>query len=427
MTNFSLATLGCKTNQFESNAIEQQLKNAGFTKLPFEEGADLVVINTCTVTSKTDAQSRNLIRKARRYNSNCRVVVTGCYAQIDPDTLAGMDGVALVIGNEQKQSFVSTLIAANLATPNRNEEQSVSDRSISGRSRAFLQIQNGCDAFCSYCIIPFARGRSRSFAESDIIRQTQELEAAGYNEVVLTGIHIGGYGKELEPQRSLLELIQTLLQATTTIHLRLGSIEPNEIPAALIDLISTEVRISAHLHIPLQAGNDRILTAMNRHYQIEEFASFIGSIHDKIDKVGIGLDVITGFPGETEEEFEQSYQFIESLPIAYLHVFPYSIRPGTPAATMANQLTGNVIKERAERLRQLSSLKEKRFAEAMIGKTVTGIIEEGSDAGLFKGTCDNYQSIWIRPNGRVEIQPGQRLTLRISKELHKGLPIADMA
>ena len=413
----SFATLGCKTNQFESAAMQESLQKAGFHIVPFAEGAELVIVNTCTVTNATDAQSRNLIRRARKLNSTCRVVVTGCYAQIDPDALRDLPGVSLVIGNEEKQRLLGYLesdldsnyvevsdirLAETVCLPPLT--------SFAGRSRAFVQIQNGCDAFCSYCIIPYARGASRSAHPDEILQQITELVESGYREIVLTGIHIGGYGADLQLPLTLNELVQRIELETDIHRLRLGSIEPTELTDELLETVASSPVICPHFHIPLQAGDDNVLQRMGRNYDRGLFARLVNKIRETLPSSAICLDVITGFPGETNREFDNTFYSIAGLPITDLHVFPYSKRPGTPAATLPDQVPGNVSKERAERLRHLAEEKHRFFAESFVGKDLEVVVEAGSKKGLLKGISRNYldirfpgdstlagQCVWIRP------------------------------
>lgn len=411
----ALATLGCKTNQFESAALEEQLGAAGWTIVPFDAGAELVIVNTCTVTAATDSQSRNLIRRARRLNPDCRVVVTGCYAQIDPATLRALPGVALVLGNAEKQDLLRLLGEEG------GENVHVSDlreaggsvptlTSFAERSRAFVQIQNGCNAFCSYCIIPFARGPSRSVAPELVLEQVQQLVAAGYPEVVLTGIHIGGYGLDLVPPANLTTLVKTILSDSPVHRLRLGSIEPTEIPEELIELLATSPALCPHLHIPLQAGDDAVLTRMNRHYDTTFFRALIKRLVARIPDLAIGLDLIAGFPGESAAEFANTLALIEALPVTHLHIFPYSKRPGTPAALMAAQVAPEVIKERAAQLRTLGGAKLDAFTRRFIGRELEVVVEGGGKGGVLRGISRNYLA--IRFSGDAALI-GQAVAVRI--------------
>jgi len=393
----SFATLGCKTNQFESAAMQEALKSAGYQIVGFADGADLVIVNTCTVTGATDAQSRNLIRRARRQNAACRVIVTGCYAQVDPQALRDLPGVSLVIGNEEKRRLLEFLqrdCQSNLVeVSDIRQAESVCLpplTSFAGRSRAFVQIQNGCDAFCSYCIIPYARGASRSADEHQILEQINGLVESGFREVVLTGIHIGGYGSDLTPASTLNDLIRRIEAESAIQRLRLGSIEPTELTDELLDTMTASRIVCPHLHIPLQAGNDAVLQRMGRTYKRGVFSCLIETARAALPDAAICLDVITGFPGETDREFSDAYDFIAGLPVTNLHVFPYSRRPGTPAAAMPSQVPGNISKARAGQLRDLAERKYASFAEGFVGQTLEVIVETGTSKGLMKGVSRNY-------------------------------------
>ncbi|MHB1398278.1 MAG: tRNA (N(6)-L-threonylcarbamoyladenosine(37)-C(2))-methylthiotransferase MtaB [Trichloromonadaceae bacterium] len=393
----ALATLGCKTNQFESAALEQMLRAAGYTPVPFEQGADLVVVNTCTVTAATDSQSRNLVRRARRLRPDCRVVVTGCYAQVDPAALQAIPGVSLVLGNEEKQDFLRLLQAGHaegtaLVSENRQAltTSALPVAAFAERSRAFVQIQTGCDAFCAYCIIPYARGRSRSVAADAVLAQVAQLVETGYPEIVLTGIHIGQYGADLAPQLTLLQLLRWIVAETGVQRLRLGSLEPTEMSTDLLDWVAQSEIICPHFHIPLQAGDDAVLKRMNRHYTAAQFTELVEQIHRRLPQAAIGLDVIAGFPGETETEFANTLALIEGLPISHLHVFPFSRRPGTPAATMSGQIAAEVIKARAATLRVLGEVKQQAFARRFVGQILEVVVEGQGKGGDSRGLSRNY-------------------------------------
>ena len=329
--------------------------------------------------------------------------MTGCYAQIDPQSLSVLPGVALVIGNQEKAHLLETLIGIDPSIPQiqvgdiRNS-QSIEPLSLTGfeqRSRAFVQIQNGCDAFCSYCIIPYARGRSRSVKMGDIVRQVEKLSVNGYPEVVLTGIHIGNYGRDFEQPTDLLALLRAIESSKFSGRLRLGSIEPTELSAGLYRYVAGAEWICPHFHIPLQAGDDDVLKRMSRHYSTAFFAELIGSIHSLRPDAAIGLDVITGFPGETESQFENTFSFLEQMPFSHLHVFPFSKRSGTPAATMAGQVSGTIIKERAARLRELGEQKLRDFSQKFIDNKLDIVIEGGEHDGRCKGLSQNYLSVSV--------------------------------
>ncbi|MEJ2470236.1 MAG: tRNA (N(6)-L-threonylcarbamoyladenosine(37)-C(2))-methylthiotransferase MtaB [Desulfuromonadales bacterium] len=413
----SFATLGCKTNQFESAAMQDALQKAGYRVVSFEDGAELVIVNTCTVTSATDAQSRNLIRRARRHNAHCRVIVTGCYAQVDPAALQDLPGVSLVIGNQEKQRLLDFLVsdhpADGVAVADISQVESaclLPLAAFAGRSRAFVQIQNGCDAFCNYCIIPYARGPSRSVPVDQVVAQVNDLVEAGYQEVVLTGIHIGAYGADLASPGSLVELVTQIETGTSLHRLRLGSIEPQEVTDGLLSTMVGSKILCPHLHIPLQSGDDAVLKRMGRNYDRRFFEQRLATIRDRLPDAAICLDVITGFPGETNQEFANTRDFLEVLPLTALHVFPYSRRPGTPAAEMPDQVPATVSKARAETLRDLSATKHRHFAESFIGRDLEVVVETAEKDGMLKGVSRNYLDIrfpgdpalaghcvWVRP------------------------------
>jgi threonylcarbamoyladenosine tRNA methylthiotransferase MtaB len=408
--------------------MQERLQQAGYTVVPFGQSADLVIVNTCTVTAATDVQSRSIIRRARRLNPACRIVVTGCYAQVNPDALASLPEVSLILGNEEKIDFLERLEQSTRegggVTIDVSDIETVTSAKVptlisyAERSRAFIQIQNGCDAYCSYCIIPYARGRSRSVPEDQIVEQVNVLVAQGFHEVVLTGIHIGGYGLDFSTPGSLLSLIRRIEEETSLCRLRLGSIEPNEIHPELVAHIAASRIICPHLHIPLQSGDSDVLKRMNRHYTGEEFRQLIQSIVAAIPRVSIGLDVITGFPGETDEEFQNSLSLIDSLPISSLHVFPYSKRSGTPAATMPNQVPDRVSRDRAAVLRALSEERQAQYAKSFVGEIVDVIVEGSPENAMKKGMSRHYLSVAFPAD---ELQSGALVRVQVERLGAHGL------
>jgi threonylcarbamoyladenosine tRNA methylthiotransferase MtaB len=402
MKKISFVTLGCKTNQFESAVMAEAARKEGYQVVSAGEAADICVINTCTVTARTDAESRRLIRRALRENPAARIVVTGCYAQIAAEEISSMPGVALIIGNTEKRELPQLL-------RNLGEEQQIKVADISlvqetclliletfaEHTRAFLQVQNGCNSRCSYCIVPHVRGPSRSVSLDDALKGIRTFARQGFQEVVLTGIHLGAFGLDLSPQTSLLELLSLAEREKIVPRLRLGSIEPTEISAELIDLIATGQTICPHLHIPLQSGDDGVLAAMNRPYTSGFFRKLVDTLTTAAPDLCLGTDIIAGFPGETEEAFERGYRFLETLPLAYFHVFPFSPRQGTPAATMPEQVPAAVIRKRAEALRNLSSSKKKGYFESFLGREVLVLIQEKRKDGILKGLSRNYLSVTI--------------------------------
>ncbi|MDY0212424.1 MAG: tRNA (N(6)-L-threonylcarbamoyladenosine(37)-C(2))-methylthiotransferase MtaB [Desulfuromonadaceae bacterium] len=403
MRKAAILTLGCKANQFESAAMQGQLESLGFQVGDLGHDCELVVVNTCTVTGATDTQSRKLVRRVRRVCPNARIFVTGCAAQIDPSMFSDLSGVTRVFGNMEKQRLEPLLASdgPRIQVSNIAQAEHCPTLEISGfahHSRAFVQIQTGCNNFCAYCIIPYARGRSRSVLPSDVVTQVQTLVAAGFAEIVLTGIHIGQYGKDLSAQVDLAGLVALILQRTSAARIRLGSVEPQELSQALIDLIVTSPRVCPHLHIPLQSGSDSVLQRMKRTYTADFFRDKILAIRQALPATGLGFDVITGFPGETTAEFEQTRVMLATLPFSYLHVFPYSSRSGTDAAQMTGQVPVELRRERASILREIAQEKTDAFTREFIGKEIEVVFHarEVADAGgntRWRGVSGEYLEV----------------------------------
>jgi threonylcarbamoyladenosine tRNA methylthiotransferase MtaB len=429
----AVATLGCKVNQFDSALLTERLRLKGFTVVPFGEGADVCIINTCTVTARTDYQSRQLVRRARKCCPGAGVVVTGCYAQVAPAELAEMPGVAAVVGNAEKDAlpgFLGEILndRGKILVGDIRRCGSMPSGTADvfpGRTRAILKVQDGCDAFCTYCIVPFSRGRSRSLPPSDVLRQAVRFAESGYREVVLTGIHLGSYGSDLEPPVSLAGLLAGFDDIDGVDRVRLSSIEPMEVTPELISRIASSERLCRHLHIPLQRGDDRILKLMGRNYTGDQFRLLVEKLTAAVPDIAVGVDVMAGFPGEGEEEFRRTAALIEELPIAYLHVFPYSRRPGTPAADFPHQVPEEAKKQRASFLRSLGAKKRASFARRFVGKEVSVLVEGKADrqTGLMKGFTDNYIQVLIENgdsslvNRIVTVRPtgerGGKLTARM--------------
>ena len=397
MQRVAITTLGCKINQFESATMSEALGREGFRVVPFDDEADIYVINTCTVTARTDAESRRLIRRAGRRNPQARVVVTGCYAQIAFESLRDMPGVDLVLGNVEKKGIAGFLknirtgprvLVSDISLEQRAEGASL--ESFAEHTRAFLQVQNGCDAFCSYCIVPYARGRSRSVPLGEVLAGIRTFAEKGFREVVLTGIHLGGYGLDLTPRESLFGLLSAAEGQHLVLRLRVGSVEPMEISDTFIHFLAGSELVCPHLHIPLQSGSDTVLERMNRKYSTARFREVVEKLVTAVPDICLGCDIIAGFPGETKEEFEESLRFVETLPIAYLHVFPFSPRAGTPAATMPGQVNGSVIRERAAALRRVSDRKKREFYRRFLGRELSVLVQEKEPDGLLKGLSRNY-------------------------------------
>ena len=431
MFKFAVATLGCKVNQCESAGISETMA-VGMKLVPFDEKADCYIVNTCTVTGRTDYQSRQLIRRAIRKNPAAVVLVTGCYAQRAPEEIARIPGVRIVAGNAEKFRL-SELIqelsegkGPQVRVGDIRSEKKFSPlgaASFPDHTRAFLKIQDGCNAFCSYCIVPQARGASRSLQPAEVEEGIASLVREGHREVVLTGIHLGAYGRDLIQATDLTAMVRHIAKTQPVERLRLSSIEPREVTDELISLIGSSGVVCRHLHIPLQSGDDGILAAMNRDYDAAFFRNLVQKVHAAVPGIAVGIDVIAGFPGETETAFANTLRLVEGLPVAYLHVFPYSRRPGTPAADMPNQVSETEKKRRAERLRRVGVAKRQAFAVRSIGTPLAVLIEGRKDksTGFSIGFSDNYIPIACRgaaeTNRIVRILPESFLNGRLIGEV----------
>jgi len=366
----ALYTLGCKLNQYETMFLQEQLEKCGYAIVPFDSMADVYIINTCTVTNRGDYHSRMKLRQARQMNPDALLVATGCSAQVNPQRLADIPGVDLILGNSEKTDIVHYLTHLekkgfpDIRVSELDQETPFQIQFLdhfSDYTRAFLKIQDGCDNRCSYCIVPIARGRNRSAKYEDALSQARQLVENGYRELVLTGIHLGTYGQDLETKPTLSDLLEDILAGLGSVRLRLSSIEPTEITPALKRLVAQSPRVCAHLHVPLQSGDDQILKAMHRPYTCAFYKELIEELVSLRPEIAIGADVMAGFPGETHENFQNTFQFIEALPLAYLHVFSFSPRPGTEAAQLPNQIDGRIKKERCALLRKLGREKFYHF------------------------------------------------------------------
>jgi len=406
MVRVAMATLGCKVNQCESAGIAEALAACGMTLVPFKEAADGYIINTCTVTGRTDYQSRQLIRRAIRKNPAAAVLVTGCYAQRAPEEIARIPGVRFITGNAEKERIPDIFCEMAAGVPRILVGDIRKEKGISRlgatvfpeHTRAFLKIQDGCDAFCSYCIVPHTRGASRSLPPEEVLERITSIARAGYREVVLTGIHLGAWGCDIQPRADLATLVRSIVEGYAVERLRLSSIEPRELNEEIIALIGAAGTVCRHLHIPLQSGDDGILAAMRRDYDAAFFRDLVRKLRTTVPGIAVGIDVMAGFPGETEEAFANTLRMAEEMPIAYLHVFPYSRRPGTPAATMAGQVPDEEKKRRAERLRAVGAAKRQAFAERFIGTPLQVLVEGRTDknTGFPVGFSDNYIPVAVR-------------------------------
>jgi threonylcarbamoyladenosine tRNA methylthiotransferase MtaB len=405
----AFTTLGCRQNQFETDIMVDQARAAGYTSVPFTEAADVYVINTCTVTERADADGRRLIRQAVRRNPLGLVVVTGCYAQAAPEKIAAIEGVDLILGNAEKMDLLRHLrdFAWETAADGRKARMAVEDIGSlrlfqdapapenPSRSRPFLKIQDGCNFACTFCIIPAVRGPNRSLPPDQAVQEVKRLSAAGHPEIVLTGINLGTYGWDLKPRVTLPELLKRLLDETSIPRIRLSSLHPHEVKGDLIQLLHSSSRLCRHLHLALQSGDDQVLKWMARSYRARHFREVVTRLYEEVPGVAIGADVIVGFPGETEEAFENTRRLLEELPVSYFHVFTYSRRSGTAAAAMPNQVAPEEKARRNRILRQLSAQKSLAFQQTFIGHTLPLLVLEERDRvnGLLQGVSDNYLTI----------------------------------
>jgi len=406
MPSVAFYTLGCKVNFYDTEAMWQLFKNAGYEQVDFEEKtADVYIINTCTVTNTGDKKSRQIIRRAVRRNPDAVIAVTGCYAQTSPAEILAIPGVDLVVGTQDREKlldFVGQIQAdrtpvnavRNIMKTREFEELDVPD--FADRTRAFLKIQEGCNNFCTFCIIPWSRGLSRSRDPKSVIAQAEQLVKAGYKEIVLTGIHTGGYGDDME-NFDLADLIMELDKVEGLERIRISSIEASQIDEKMIDVLNRSSKMCRHLHIPLQAGENSVLKRMRRKYTTEEFAAKIKRLHEALPGVAITTDVIVGFPGETDEMFEEGYRFMQDIAFSEMHVFPYSKRTGTPAARMDDQVDEEVKNERVHKLIELSERMQLDYAKKWVGEVVDVIPERdykgAPGTGLVMGYSDNYLQI----------------------------------
>jgi threonylcarbamoyladenosine tRNA methylthiotransferase MtaB len=393
-SSFFTITLGCKLNQFDSAAIEGELLRRGFRPAGEVSHADVVVVNTCTVTHKADAEARKLIRSVRRRNPDCKLVVTGCYVESDAEAIRAIPGVDMLFGNPEKQRLGAILDELGLAGERCSPGAPVAELHFGSKSRALLKIQEGCRLVCSYCIVPQVRGRSRSEPPDEVLERASRLWRRGYREIVLTGINTGDYGLDLDPRIDIAELLRRLLEVCGPNRLRLNSLEPLAISDGVIELMAADPRLAPHLQVPLQSGSEEILRLMRRNYRLEQYLDKLNRLRSRIPHIGLGADVIVGFPGETDDHFRQTYDFIAASPLNYLHVFAWSPRRGTDAARLPGRVEGPVMRERSAKLRRLAEQLSLGFRKEFEGKLLDAVVL-GADRAL----TGNY--IDVRLEGRT--------------------------
>lgn len=411
MAKIAFYTLGCKVNQADTASMENLFLRSGHQLVSFDGEADVYIINTCVVTNTGQRKSRQTIHRAIRKNPNALIVVTGCYPQTAAEEVKAIAGVDMIIGNQDRAQIVQlveerlahrqtdTLDAVHKLTASTAfEEMAAGD--ITDKTRAFLKIQEGCNQFCTYCIIPYARGPLRSRSLESIRTETQRLISAGFKEIVLIGIHLGCYGKENPDGPTLYDAVKTVLDVPGVQRLRLGSLESVEVEPRLLTLMQEDARFCRHLHLPLQAGCDKTLQAMHRPYTTAKFKTLLADIKTRVPDIAITTDVIVGFPGETEADFETTCKFAESCGFSKMHIFPFSARKGTPAEKFAGAVTEAVKKERADILGRIDETMHKTFLQAMVGENAEVLFEQPAGEDYFEGLTGNYQRVFVKSGGR---------------------------
>jgi threonylcarbamoyladenosine tRNA methylthiotransferase MtaB len=375
----TVLTLGCRVNQSESSILEGTLKENGATIVNLSEKPDYCIVNTCTVTSRSDYNSRQLLRRASK--TGAKVIVTGCYSQLKPEVVKAIPGVTAVVDIKRKHEIIGLISGTQHGLVYGSHS----------RSRPYLKIQDGCNFRCSYCSVPLARGKSRSLPPEEVIRRAQIIESSGFHEVVLTGIHLGTYGHDLNEKIDLSVLLKKLLIGTRSLRIRLSSLEVKEMDGAMTELLQ-EGRICKHLHLPLQSGSGRILKLMKRNYTPADYRRRVLDVSSRIENISLGADVIAGFPGEGDAEFQETFDLLESLPLTYLHIFPFSPRPGTEAASLGDRPSKEMQTERLRRLKELHERLRRRYMTRQIGRELTIILEEERE-GKAVGTSGNYLKV----------------------------------
>jgi threonylcarbamoyladenosine tRNA methylthiotransferase MtaB len=398
---FAVATLGCKVNQYDSARIESRLGALGLERCEFDEVADVYLVNTCTVTDRADAESLKLARRARRLNPRARVVMTGCLAQASPSVLAAAPEVDTIVGLGRPDDLERAVLGnaeGRVMVSNLRKERAPIDLgavALTGHTRAFLKLQEGCDQFCSFCIVPVARGRSRSVEPRRIFAALDELAARGFREVILSGVHLGGYGRDLDPPISLEALLEMIAERSPINRVRISSVDPEELSDGIVEILAGSSKFCPHLHLPLQAGTDATLVRMRRRYDVAHFRARVERVLARMPTAAIGTDLIAGFPGESRQDFDRYFKFVEDLPLAYFHVFPYSVRAGTTATKLPGRISAEEVRRRAATLRELGEHKRRSFVERFCGEQLKVLLEERGADGRLKGYSRNYIRVLV--------------------------------
>nr|WP_314278859.1 tRNA (N(6)-L-threonylcarbamoyladenosine(37)-C(2))-methylthiotransferase MtaB [uncultured Peptostreptococcus sp.] len=430
MKKVAFYTLGCKVNQYETEAMLEMFEKNGYENVESEDYADVYVINTCTVTHMSDRKSRQYIRRVKKKNPDSIIAVVGCYSQISPEEILDIDDVNLVMGTNDRRTIVEKIkkidskskvsTVDDIMKVRKFEEIEISQ--TNGKTRAFIKIQDGCDRYCSYCIIPYARGRIRSRDRISIIEEIKKLAANGYKEVVLTGIHVASYGRDLDEDIDILTIIKDVNEIDGIDRIRLSSVEPVLFTEDFVDQISKIEKLVPHYHLSLQSGCDSTLKRMNRRYNTEDYKKTVDNLRARIPRVSLTTDVIVGFPGETNEEFSETLAYLKGLKLMHMHVFKYSPRKGTPAASMQDQVDPQIKQMRSDTLLALSKKNFKLFADQFTNTPLRVLFEEVDREGYYEGLTDNYIRIKVKADRDIR---GQILDIRI-KEIYDDYCIGSL-
>ena len=413
MKKVAFYTLGCKVNQYETEAMLELFEKEGYEKAETEDYADVYVINTCTVTNMSDRKSRQYIRRMKKKNPDAIIAVVGCYSQVSPEEILSIDEVNLVMGTNDRKKIVEEVKKIDASRKVSTVDdimkvkafEEIEINKTNGKTRAFMKIQDGCDRYCSYCIIPYARGRVRSRDLESIVKEVENLASNGYKEVVLTGIHVASYGKDIKDSDiKLLDVIKQINDIEGIERIRLSSVEPILFTDEFVEAVSTMDKVCPHYHLSLQSGCDETLKRMKRRYTTEEYKAIVDRLRAAIPNVSITTDVIVGFPGETNEEFDKTYEFLKDIELTHMHVFKYSPRKGTPAATMENQVDPSTKHDRSEKLLQLNEENFNKFGQKMLDKEFNVLFEQKVGDNKYEGLTENYVKVIVESDNDISEQ-----------------------
>ncbi|WP_270941351.1 tRNA (N(6)-L-threonylcarbamoyladenosine(37)-C(2))-methylthiotransferase MtaB [Romboutsia lituseburensis] len=431
MKKVAFYTLGCKVNQYETEAMLEMFEKDGYTQVDSEEFADVYVINTCTVTHMSDRKSRQYIRRMKKKNPDAIIAVVGCYSQVSPEEILEIEEVNLVMGTNERRQIVEEIKKIDSSQKASTVDDIMKVRAFeeieisqsNGRTRAFMKIQDGCDRFCSYCIIPYARGgKVRSRNKESILEEVQKLASNGYKEIVLTGIHVASYGKDLkDEQMTLLSVIKEINEVEEIERIRLSSVEPVLFTDEFVNEVSKMPKVCPHYHLSLQSGCDETLKRMNRRYTTTEYKEIVDRLRENIPNVAITTDVIVGFPGETNDEFNKTYEFLRDIELSQMHIFKYSPRKGTPAATMENQIDPQMKQFRSDKLLNLNKENFNKFASKFVGQELDVLFEQSVEQNRYEGLTSNYIRVVVETDKDIQGQILKTKILDVKNEYVEGV------